>query len=90
MASIYNQLNLQAAMQGYQDVYIELSWMSVCLILLAFMLSKNRPGQGPGASARCTERARAEPSECPCTATLDHWLTFGHYAQVAGARRYRW
>ena len=23
----------------------------VCLILLAFMLSKNRPGQGPGASA---------------------------------------
>ena len=51
MASIYNQLNLQAATQGYQDVYIELSWMSVCLILLAFMLSKNRPGQGPGASA---------------------------------------
>ena len=45
------QLNRQAAMQGYQDVYIELSWMSVCLILLAFMLSKNRPGQGPGASA---------------------------------------
>ncbi len=51
MASIYNQLNQQAAMQGYQDVYIELSWMSVCLILFAFMLSKNRPGQGPGASA---------------------------------------
>jgi len=51
MASIYNQLNQQAAMQGYQDVYIELSWMSVCLILLAFMLNKNRPGQGPGASA---------------------------------------
>jgi DHA2 family multidrug resistance protein len=51
LASIYNQLNQQAAMQGYQDVYIELSWMSVCLILLAFMLSKNRPGQGPGASA---------------------------------------
>ena len=51
MASIYNQLNAQAAMQGYQDVYIELSWMSVCLILLAFMLNKNRPGQGPGAGA---------------------------------------
>jgi DHA2 family multidrug resistance protein len=51
MASIYNQLNQQAAMQGYQDVYIELSWMSVCLVVLAFMLSKNRPGQGPGASA---------------------------------------
>ncbi len=51
LASLYNQLNQQAAMQGYQDVYIELSWMSVCLILLAFMLSKNRPGQGAGASA---------------------------------------
>ncbi len=51
LASLYNQLNLQAQTQGYQDVYIELSWMSVCLILLAFMLSKNRPGQGPGASA---------------------------------------
>ncbi len=51
MASLYNQLNLQAAMQGYQDVYIELSWMSVGLIVMAFMLSKNRPGQGPGASA---------------------------------------
>jgi DHA2 family multidrug resistance protein len=51
MASLYNQLNAQAQMQGYQDVYIELSWMSVCLILLAFMLSSNRPGQGPGASA---------------------------------------
>jgi MFS transporter, DHA2 family, multidrug resistance protein len=51
LASLYNQLNAQAQMQGYQDVYIELSWMSVCLVLLAFMLSKNRPGQGPGASA---------------------------------------
>ncbi len=51
IASLYNQLNQQAQMQGYQDVYIELSWMSVCLILLAFLLNKNRPGQGPGASA---------------------------------------
>jgi DHA2 family multidrug resistance protein len=51
LASIYNQLNQQAATQGYQDVYIELSWMSVCLVVLAFMLNKNRPGQGPGASA---------------------------------------
>ena len=51
LGSIYNQLNQQAQMQGYQDVYIELSWMSVGLVLLAFMLSKNRPGQGPGAEA---------------------------------------
>jgi DHA2 family multidrug resistance protein len=51
LGSLYNQLNQQAQMQGYQDVYIELSWMSVGLVLLAFLLSKNRPGQGPGAEA---------------------------------------
>jgi DHA2 family multidrug resistance protein len=51
LASIYNQLNQQAQMQGYQDVYMELSWMSVGLVALAFLLSKNRPGAGPGASA---------------------------------------
>jgi DHA2 family multidrug resistance protein len=51
LGSLYNQLNQQALMQGYQDVYIELSWMSVGLVLLAFLLSKNRPGQGPGAQA---------------------------------------
>jgi MFS transporter, DHA2 family, multidrug resistance protein len=50
-ASIYNQLNQQAQMQGYQDVYMELSYMSVILVLLAFMLSKNRPGQGAGGGA---------------------------------------
>ncbi len=50
-ASIYNQLNAQAQVQGYQDVYMELSWMSVGLIALAFLLSKNKPGAGasPGA-----------------------------------------
>ena len=51
MASIYNQLNQQAQMQGYQDVYMELSWMSFGLVFMAFLLSKNRPGQGPGAGA---------------------------------------
>jgi DHA2 family multidrug resistance protein len=51
LASIYNQLNQQAQMQGYQDVYMELSWMSVGLVLMAFLLNKNRPGQGPGAGA---------------------------------------
>jgi DHA2 family multidrug resistance protein len=50
MASIYNQLNQQAQTQGYQDVYMELSWMSVGLIVLAFMLSKNKPGAGAGAA----------------------------------------
>jgi DHA2 family multidrug resistance protein len=48
LASIYNQLNLQAQTQGYQDVYMELSYMSVILVVLAFMLSKNKPGEGAG------------------------------------------
>lgn len=45
LAALYNQLNQQAQMQGYQDVYIELSWMSIVLIGLAFLLSRNRPGE---------------------------------------------
>jgi DHA2 family multidrug resistance protein len=51
LASIYNQLNMQAQMQGYQDVYMELSWMSVGLVALAFMLSRNKPGASDGATA---------------------------------------
>jgi DHA2 family multidrug resistance protein len=51
LASIYNQLNQQAQMQGYQDVYMELSWMSVGLIALAFLLSRNKPGAGAAAEA---------------------------------------
>jgi DHA2 family multidrug resistance protein len=50
LATIYNQLNAQAQSQGYQDVYMELSYMSVCLVALAFMLSKNKPGEGAGGS----------------------------------------
>ena len=45
LGAIYMQLNQQAQMQGYQDVYMELSWASVVLIALAFLLSSNRPGQ---------------------------------------------
>ena len=51
LANLYSQLNRQAQMQGYQDVYMELSWMSMGLVVLAFLLSKNRPGAGPGSSA---------------------------------------
>jgi DHA2 family multidrug resistance protein len=51
LASIYNQLNQQAQTQGYQDVYMELSWMSVGLIALAMLLSKNKPGAEAGAQA---------------------------------------
>jgi DHA2 family multidrug resistance protein len=48
LATMYNQLNAQAQVQGYQDVYMELSYMSFFLVLLAFMLSKNKPGAAPG------------------------------------------
>ena len=51
LATIYNQLLQQAHTQGYQDVYMELSWMCPALIALAFLLSRNRPGTGPGAGA---------------------------------------
>ena len=51
LANIYNQLNRQAAAQGYQDVYMELSYMSIGLVVLSFLLSKNKPGEGPGAGA---------------------------------------
>ncbi len=51
LASLYNQLNAQAQLQGYQDVYMQLSWMSCGLILLAFLLSKNKPGQEAGGGA---------------------------------------
>ena len=51
LGTVYSELLRQATTQGYQDVYMELSWASIILIGLAFLLSKNRPGQGPGASA---------------------------------------
>ncbi|WP_231737861.1 DHA2 family efflux MFS transporter permease subunit [Terracidiphilus gabretensis] len=51
LGTLYNQLNQQALMQAFQDVYIELSWMSAILVLFAFMLNKNKPGEGPKAEA---------------------------------------
>ncbi len=45
-AMIYQQLNQQAAAQGYVDVYRMLCWMSCLMVLLAFLLNKNRPGEG--------------------------------------------
>jgi MFS transporter, DHA2 family, multidrug resistance protein len=45
-ATIYQQLQQQAGMMGYQDIYRMLCWMSVGMIACAFLLSKNRPGQG--------------------------------------------
>jgi DHA2 family multidrug resistance protein len=45
-ATIYQQLNQQASAEGYMDVYRMLCWMSCLMVLLAFMLNKNRPGEG--------------------------------------------
>ncbi len=45
-ASIYQQLQQQAAALGYQDIYRMLCWMSVAMVVVAFLLSKNKPGQG--------------------------------------------
>jgi len=44
--SIYNMLQLQAGMLGYQDVYKMLMWMAIGMIVFAFLLSKNKPGGG--------------------------------------------
>jgi len=46
--SIYQMLQRQAAMQGYQDVYKMLFWMAVGMVFLAFLLNKNKPGAGGG------------------------------------------
>ncbi|SNS35053.1 MFS transporter, DHA2 family, multidrug resistance protein [Granulicella rosea] len=45
-AMIYQQLNQQSSAMGYQDVYRMLCWMSCGMVLCAFLLSKNKPGQG--------------------------------------------
>lgn len=45
-ALIYNQLQQQAGALAYQDIFRMLCWMAVVMIGFAFLLSKNRPGQG--------------------------------------------
>jgi DHA2 family multidrug resistance protein len=45
-AAIYQQLNQQAAAMAYQDIYRLLSWMAMGMVACAFILSKNKPGQG--------------------------------------------
>ena len=48
---IYRQLNQQASAMGYQDIYRMLCWVSVGMILCAFLLSKNKPGEGARAES---------------------------------------
>ncbi|MDE1154675.1 MAG: DHA2 family efflux MFS transporter permease subunit [Acidobacteriaceae bacterium] len=45
-AQIYQQLNQQASVLGYMDVNRLLAWVSLGMIAFAFLLAKNRPGQG--------------------------------------------
>jgi MFS transporter, DHA2 family, multidrug resistance protein len=49
---IYQQLIQQSSVMGYMDVYRMLCWTSIVMTLLAFLLSKNKPGEGaPGGAA---------------------------------------
>jgi DHA2 family multidrug resistance protein len=45
-AEIYNQLNAQAAAMAYQDIFRLLCYMAILMVGVAFLLSKNRPGEG--------------------------------------------
>src|SRR6202789_1241756 len=45
-AEIYQELNQQSTAMAYQDIYRLLCWMAIGMIACAFILSKNRPGEG--------------------------------------------
>jgi len=45
-ATIYNQLQQQAGALAYQDIFRMLCWMAIIMIGFAFLLSKNKPGEG--------------------------------------------
>jgi MFS transporter, DHA2 family, multidrug resistance protein len=49
--AIYHQLQQQAGMLGYQDVYKMLFWMAIGMIFFTFLLAKNKPGGGGGGAA---------------------------------------
>jgi DHA2 family multidrug resistance protein len=44
-ATIYNQMNQQAAVMGYADVYRMLAWLTAGMFFLAFLLSKPKGGE---------------------------------------------
>lgn len=44
-ATVYNQLQQQAAVEGYQDIFRILAWVAAVMVCFAFLLSKNKPGQ---------------------------------------------
>jgi DHA2 family multidrug resistance protein len=45
-ANLYQQLNQQAGALAYQDIYRLLCWMAIIMVFCAFLLSKNKPGEG--------------------------------------------
>jgi DHA2 family multidrug resistance protein len=45
-ATIYQQLNQQAEAMAYQDIYRLLCWMAMGMVACAFILSKNKSGEG--------------------------------------------
>jgi DHA2 family multidrug resistance protein len=49
--AIYQQLQQQSGMLGYQDVYKLLFWMAIGMIFFTFLLAKNKPGGGGGGAA---------------------------------------
>jgi DHA2 family multidrug resistance protein len=42
---IYRQLNQQASVMGYQDIYRMLCWVAAGMVAFAFLLSRNKPGE---------------------------------------------
>lgn len=45
-AAVYQQLNQQASAMAHQGIYRLLSWMAMAMVACAFMLSRNKPGEG--------------------------------------------
>jgi DHA2 family multidrug resistance protein len=43
---IYRQMNQQASVMGYADIYRMLFWIALGMMMCAFVLSKNKPGEG--------------------------------------------
>jgi DHA2 family multidrug resistance protein len=43
---IYRQLDQQASGQAYMDIYRLLAWLGVGMVACAFLLSRNKPGEG--------------------------------------------
>jgi len=43
---IYRQMNQQASVMGYADIFRMLFWIALGMMMCAFVLSKNKPGEG--------------------------------------------